>query len=937
MTYSFTELGGPDPGAAPESIAELLALPEAQRQLMVWLLRQRVAPFQAIVEAMGEPDLVVRSQLASLIQQGLVTVVGEDSYRAYSPQRQQQQVAQNLEPTLSSIAPLSIILSSPGRDVVTPGGRVEIGITVSNRGSRSAIIDVLIEDMAPALRQWCQETRGSLALAPDQSGEVVFAFEVPVEAIPGTFNYLIVVDAPAHYPEFPPARYPQQIQVLTPIQDRVQTADPTFALLPTSSAQAPLAVPPGGILQFQVQIFNRSEQVDRFRLTCLDLPADWVKFDYPQNTEGLGLIVVADSLGLNPGDRGSVSLTLSPPLDALAGIYTPTLQLLSENSPHLTLLDLIYLQVQPVYLLQPELLTLVNRAHRQPAQFQLLLANRGNSDRWVDLAVQGLDGADLCTYTLETDSLALAPRQTRQVGLTIWPRSRWQRPWFGGGRLLTFQVTVADREELPLVGNRFQGYFTWAARPWWQLLLVLLLAIGALATLVWIIWWLFFRPPAVAGVVDFFVEEDRYAAAQGDRVRVGWQLRHPHRLQTVRLTGLTPDGAILSGPLEYDLTGEDLPRGLAPFCTQTRRLLTCRQVYTDARLPGDYIFELTLIPKTGEGEFPVARTPMVTIDPIPLPTVVELVSGQSQYLEAIPPGLPTDEAPEAEDAPAVPPPEQPAPGAAEAAPPIPPITEAGIRLSWVVSTPENLQDLLLSARGEDGSVLGERRYSFRDDTTGEFALPEELTPFCTLEIRLVCQEVATGLGAVGDYTFELTPIAFSEPETAIEPKTTQVIKVIPRPVQLLSLLINGQPALPKYVVPVTPGQPPIELVLSWVIAGGSTATATLDPAPGTVPLRGSASLPLSPEPGSQTLTLTLSNGTGEPTRHSITIETYDPDPVDAAAIAAAAAAAAAAAGGNDTAPGPGGAAPPSGPPALDQPIPSDPGRLSPTETPPQFD
>ena len=898
--------------ASSESMTALLGLPERQRQLVIWMMRQGTVNFQAIAAEVGEPDIQVRSLLAELIQKGLVASVGKDAYQAYSPSRRQQPLADSLLQTLTPAKPLAVILSSAGSDLVVAGQVFELGITVSNQGTQSAIIHVYINDMSPYLRPWCPESQGSLALAPGQSGEVVLAFNVPETALPGTFDYLIVVEAPDHYPELPPIQYAQQLQVLPQLQDRTQTADPTFAITPVSQAQEPLEIPPGGTLEFQVRVFNRSERVDRFRLTCLDLPVSWYRLTYPQDTEGLGMLAVGDSLALNPGDQGLISLTLMPPLEALADTYTPTLQLLSENNPDLALLDLIYLRVLPIYQLQAELITVSRQVSTQPAQFQLLLNNQGNSARTVAIAVRDLEEPDFCTYSLDTGVIELAPRQTRQVGFTAIPAPDRRRPLIGGGRLLTFQVDLTDVETLPLPNNRFQGYFTWLPRPWWHLLLALIGILGVLGVLVWLIWLVFFKPPAVPQTLEFFVEDDRYAAAKGDRAHVGWQIRHPQQIQTLRLVGVSPDGAVLSGPLTYDLSGEELPPNLAPFCTLEARLLNCRNVYTDAREPGEYIFQLTVIPKgQSAAALPPVQTDTIVIEPIPLPEVVELVPGQTQYAEF---GTPFD---------------------AENPQGIPPLTEEGIRLNWVLNAPENLQDLLLVVQQQDGTVLGGRRFSFRDPETGEFAIPEELNARCAVAAQLICRNVATGIGDVGEYTFELRPLVLSEPGLELEAKATDIIKVIPRPIQLVSFQINGQDAQPKYLVPVDQGQPLPIMVISWQIEGGATAQAELQPAPGTVGLAGSAPFPLSQEPGTVTVTLSVTNGVGEPLVRSVTVETFDPTPTDPATAAAEAAAAAAAAAGQDG--GGGGEDGGGGEAPFGSPTPSDPGRLSPSESPPQFD
>ncbi|NJN20536.1 MAG: hypothetical protein HC812_04190 [Leptolyngbya sp. RL_3_1] len=227
------------PTASPDSMTALLELPERQRQLMIWMLRQGTVNFSTIVAELDEPQVQVRALLAELIQQGLVVAVGKDTYHAYAVSRRQQPLADSLLQNLAPIKPLAVILSSAGRDLIVAGQTFELGITVSNQGNQSAIIHVYINDMSPALRPWCPESQGSLALAPGQTGEVVLSFNVPETAIPGTFDYLVVVEAPDHYPDLTPLQYQQQLQISPPLSDRVQTADPTFVVTPGSQAQPP--------------------------------------------------------------------------------------------------------------------------------------------------------------------------------------------------------------------------------------------------------------------------------------------------------------------------------------------------------------------------------------------------------------------------------------------------------------------------------------------------------------------------------------------------------------------------------------------------------------------------------------------------------------------------------------------------------------------------
>ncbi|NEQ33347.1 MAG: hypothetical protein F6K04_20515 [Leptolyngbya sp. SIO4C5] len=833
--------------------------------------------------------------------------------------------------TLTPGKPLAVILNSSGRDTVTPGDSFELGVTVSNRGNRSAVINIFLDDLTPALRPWCQTVQEYLALAPDQSGEVLFHFQVPPEALPGLLSYVLIVDSPQHYPEYPPARYNQQIQVLPPDTASVEANDPTFVVEPATSPDTPAAIPPGGALQVQVQVYNRSERVDRFRLACTDLPEDWFSIDYPQDTKGLGLVVQADSLGLNPGDRGSISLVITPPTEAIAGSYVPTLRLYSENNPGLGLLAMVYLQVLPIYLLQAEMKTLVGQVRRQPARFELQFVNNGNIERDLLLQAQSLDEAGLCDYTLSADAVTLAPWQTAYIELRGQPQRWWRRPLFGLGRILNFRVDISDRQQLPLPQSSLQGYLTWLPRPWWQLLLLVLAGLGVLATLVWLIWWLFFRPPTTPKILDFVAEDARYAAVNQDIARVGWEIEHPDRVRTLKVTGYSPDGTVISGPLVYDFS-QGLPITLDSFCDRDEVILTCRNVRTDARQAGEYVFELTIVPKGRlRRQIESQRTSTVVIDPVPLPTVTELAPGQTLYREL-------GSQPVAND----PRPEQQAPA----------VTPEGIRLNWIVTNPKQLQALLLTVRDSEETVLGGRRFPLRNQESGELELPEALQNLCQLGNILVCRDVPTGVFQVGEYVFELTAVPLGvDPEQTLEPKLTESIKIVPRSPRILTFQINGQEAPPVYPIPIDQGQFPI-ITMAWQVEGGETTRVELVPSPGTVPSQGAMRYRLNPESGDTTFTLQASNGSGEPVKRSVVIQPFDPTPSNPAEAAAAAAVEAAAAlaevqqqaggspgsspAGRNGSSGNGASGPPA-PPPLDAPATVDPGQPSPAETPPQFD
>ncbi|HEY9616007.1 MAG TPA: transcriptional regulator [Microcoleaceae cyanobacterium] len=804
--------------------------------------------------------------------------------------------------------PLAVILSASAKEMITPGSVFSLSVTISNKGRQSAIIDVLIDARSTRLQQWCLSSLERLALGPDHSGEVVFPIRVPHDALPGIYPYEVIVDAQEHYPEDTPIQFAQQIQVLPATQDVVHTSDPTFVLQPVTTPQSPAVIQPGGALAVQVLVHNRSDRVDRFRLVCTDLPPSWFSIVYPQGVQGSGLVVATDSLNLNPGEQSLISLIFNPPIDALAGSYIPTLRLYSANNPELVLLDLLYLQVPPVYLLQIELRTLISRVRQQAGIYQVRLNNLGNTQREVMLRCQNLDESDLCTYTLDRTQVQIAPREWVGVALQVQPKKWWRRPLFGGGRVLNFSVDLEDPRQLPLTVDHLPGFLLWEARPWWQILPLVLLGILGILAIAYLLWWWLFRIPPSPQIVQFFSEDPAYTAANDDVVRLGWQISEPQRLQSLQITGLSPEGAPLTRPEVYDWS-QGVPAVLQPFCTQTATELECRNVRTSARKPGTYQFELVVRPQAGRGGATAvtSTTKPVTIAPLPQPNILAFTSTQPAYQE--PPGGPKTQA-ESQPTKA---------------------TNSEIQLNWAIANPTQLRSLQLIGRTTEGVVVSPpQQYDFSQ------GLPSPLKEQCELKVQLICQNISTKVKQPGDYVFELT--AISKTVTSDKPITqkTDVIKILPKPPRILEFTLNGKPALPKYVIPITRDQPLPNLLLSWQIDASVGSKVELLPAPGNVPLKAAIPLILSPQPGSVTVVLQVTSPTGQQITRSVIFETVDPtDPVVAAAAATAKAIAEAqqaAEAKKEAAGQASGAAP-----GLNSPTPSVPGTLSPVELPPQFD
>lgn len=811
----------------------------------------------------------------------------------------------------STVAPSPLTLTVDAWDQyrVTPGTKHYLSVTLTNRGSQDAVVQVRLESVSDLLQEWCAQPEQWLALTSGNSGELIFCIDVPADAMPQWFDYDVVVRPQAAYAEYYLAPTRCRLQILAPDVSE-STQDPTFFFSPVTSPDRPLIVQPGLPTTVELQVENRSERVDRFRVECTGLPSDWtIQVEYPSEYGGLGLVQLEESLGVNPGDRGTIRVLLQPPILALAGSYLPTIQLLSENDATLGLLALVYLQINPVYQLQAQLQTLNDqvRGGNRPAQFLLQFSNQGNTPRQVQISLQPLTPPEHCRYVLASQAVTIGPQSTAQLPLEGHPQRWWTRPWFGAGKLYPFRLDLADSNRQPIIPETLQGYFTWMPRPWWQLLLVVLAGLGVIGALAFLIWWNFFRPPTPPKVLEFAAEDSRYAEVNGDMARVRWQIEQPQRIQSLKLTGYSPEGEVLSGPLVYEFAGGRLPAALQPFCTLQKALLTCSQIRTDAFRPGKYVFELTLTSK-GRRSPPLSlKSAPVEIVAKPLPTVTTLLPRSLVYREAAP-GTPTP---------------------AEKALPV--ADAAGVRLDWVVTMPREIAALHLIGRDKEGKLVGDRWYEF--PASGE--LPEALRPFCRIEQTLVCRNVATGLRTAGEYRLELeaVPAAAKPPEAKdAKPKATELIKIQPQTPQILNFQINGQEAPAKLVIPVRPGQLPPVIQVSWRVQGGTTTQVALTPAPGNVPLVGKVRFPLSPQGGS-TIALQVKTPAGDVLTRAVTLETYAPAPPTGGDSTGAT--------GSPASPGSATPAPatsgsPAAAPAFGAPAPTVNDRVSPSEQPPQF-
>ncbi|APB32787.1 hypothetical protein GlitD10_0475 [Gloeomargarita lithophora Alchichica-D10] len=741
---------------------------------------------------------------------------------------------EDIDATLSRLGfnPLSVIVSPSGELLAEGGGMVELQVTVTNRGNVGALIDVVIDPTSQPLRDWCAQPRQRLALSPQQSYEVIFTLHVPEQTLPGTYGYLLVVDAPEHYPEASPVQQQGHVLVQLPAQQTTPVRDPTFLVIPATDPGHPLVLTGGITAGVRVRVQNRSPRVDRFQMECEDIAADWFLVVYPEGIFTLGQVQTEPCLELNPGAEGEIELRLQAPVTALAGQYSATVRVRSTNDPGLALIEAVYLEVAPQYAVQVDWQTLRGRVRRQMGLYEISLHNQGNSPRSIGFTARTDREQPWGEFTFDPPLVALVPTQADRVSLAVQPKKG--RPWWGKGAELEFAVLLQDNNDLPLEPERLAGVLIWEARPWWQLALLIALAVLGLAGLAFLLWWWLLRPPVPPRILAFTTDAASYQIANRDVVRLNWQISQPRQLTSLQIQGVSPGGEVVSQRRTYGMQG-GIPRELANFCTLQRQELTCRFVPTDARAAGTYIFELVGVTRRGR-ELPLIRTAPVVMAPVPpKPEVVAVIQSFAPTQTLVAENLDT------------------------------PTT---INLNWRISQPQQAQQIRLQTLTPEGLAVNPPQ---------TFAPDQAPKDFCRSQAQnLTCTNLPVTVPQAGLYLFELTVLQKGKPP---QTQKTDLVKVNPAPTRIVDFSVNGTPAQPKYVFALKP-QETVNVNLAWQVIGSPNVRVELQPTPGSVGTIGGLSYPLTAQTGSQVLTLTATNPLGEQVSRSLILEVValPPDP-----------------------------------------------------------
>ncbi len=725
---------------------------------------------------------------------------------------------------LNTIAPLKIILSPSTRLEGIPRESVNLHISLINQGERGAAIDVFVDPVDRELLSWCPSPRKRVALDPQQAREVSLVFEIPADALPGSYPYTLVVDAPEHYPEDTPIHYSGTLEVLVEERTAVRSQELTFAISPATNPNQPLIVQPNQTQTLSVTVNNHSSRVDRFRLYCLDLDKTWFAIRYPANElSELGLVSSTDGLELNPGGQGKIIVEFHYPADMPTGLYSPTLQLISDNAPEQVFLDLVYLEVKPKLHLSVELETILGKVSNSPGQYRLTLTNHGNSIRELAISASSRDEAESCEYVCIPSSVNLLIGKTATISLTIHPKQKWRRPLFGYGTELPFQVNLQDLQALPTPEKLPTGTLIWKARPWWQFLLCLLAGVGTLSGLGFLIWFAFFKPAPLPVLAEF--KPDSASYMEGGRVRLNWTIANLERLD--RLVIFSTKDRVAGRPQVYDFR-QGLPTELNQYCQILRdRNLTCANVDTGARLAGAYTFQLQIEAKSSEK--PIQQQLNVVIQPKPLPQVTNFVASQSQLEKGQP-----------------------------------------LTVSWDIKNVSQLSQLQVTGQLQEGKPMLLKSYNFAKQ------IPPELTKQCQPLVNetLSCTKVDIGLPAKsGNYEISLQTVSSSRQNQSLPSKAIQA-QVKATPLRITNFTLNNQSSEVNPSMFLQVGQ---VVTLNWQVQGDDLKVK-LEPL-GDVPARGSRTLKATTNLSEIILTAETEQGQSIKRAFLIQVDTPKPLPV----------------------------------------------------------
>ncbi|MEG4805139.1 hypothetical protein QUB63_33220 [Microcoleus sp. ARI1-B5] len=679
--------------------------------------------------------------------------------------------------------PLFIEDFSVEANEITRGATAKRDIIVKNLGDKKADIVIWIavgDAKAEPLLRWCNfSEKNPLKLEPKDERKVTLLFEVPAQANPGLYNYEILIEAPVQYPD-KLFRRPQQIRVSRAAdRDGEWDTEPGFTLQPLTSSTNPYLLQVGDKLEVKVTVRNRSKRVDRFYLICPELTHDWYSVRYPESSiETAGLVQETDGLQLNPGNAGEITLILHPPHFTTAGNYFPTVRLISRNREDLVLLDLVYLQLLADETLDVQLHPLSLRIPTENGVFEVKLTNQGNITR--EIAIAASDRDRLFNYTPEFPAVLLSPQDSSNIPFKVQPRKWWRRPFWGKALEFNFEIQLENNPVslLPetlkppaLPKDLPQGTLIWEPRPWWQvllpILLLLLLLLGLISVGAFLFWQKAYILPKI-NRVEPVAKVYQEIAAKPVNLNLtlsnwrswefkNWRFQRNSKLSTVKIIPQSRAGNDKIISYNYN--------DLLKFCQQVGEGLNCKNIPTETKQAGEYTFKIEVYPLGQNKPSDAKETDSIIIEPIATPKVIQFSSSKSIYREII---------------------------------------GEQVLLNWKISNPDRILNIIITQQNNNASPVKKTFIYCNPQNSQTQELQPKTNSIEKINNRefLVCQGVATNVTQPGDYTFKLEVFSKQNPTQPSDTKQTDTIALQPSPIPKVLDKILPNKANYEYKEPV---------------------------------------------------------------------------------------------------------------------------------------
>ena len=379
-------------------------------------------------------------------------------------------------------------------------------------------------------------------------------------------------------------------------------------------------------------------------------------------------------------------------------------------------------------------------------------------------------------------------------------------------------------------------------------------------------------PHSVPKILSLSTDKPNYSQEnENETATLTWEMSYPDKIKEINIMALKQSDKSLYAQasyipqnipdnqdkaFEFKLKSNTKPEhklecNKKPIPLKEKEV-SCNLKFTEGLEPGDYIFQLAVVPKNPSGEkLEVKKTPIIKVLPIPPaapppnPQIINFSPNETSYQEA---SLNQSQAQ---------------------------TLPSQIRLNWGITNAQKIKHVKVVGLNSEGNLSWQTRYSIAD--------LKELD--CTIDKNISCNDVPTNVTKAGIYKFDLivsyedknirNEIVKSTPNIKIQPAP----KIQPKPIEILFFQIDGEDVTknPKQIIKVH-REIPKKITLSWKVKGDDVEVQLL-PSPGLIPKEGSLRYSISQSSGSETITLKAKNKkTGEEKIQTLVIQTVDITP-----------------------------------------------------------